>query len=1179
MNSPASSRFRTRFARTSPSGFRHAATESVLRGSRRISAVSLAVLIVFHVAPTFAQRDLKDIPKPDPKRELSELQLADGFEISLYASDPAIASPIQMNFDPQGRLWIASSSTYPHITPGHKADDKVLLLEDRDGDGVAERSTVFSRGLLIPTGIAPGDGGVYVANSTELIFLSDTDDDGVADRRRVVLSGFGTEDTHHILHTLRWGPDGMLYFNQSIYIHSHLETPWGVRRLNGGGVWQFRPESLELNVFVRGFVNPWGHAFDRWGQSFETDGAGGQGINYLLPGASYVTAVGATRFLSGLNPGSPKYCGAEIVDGRQLPDDWQGNILTADFRANRVCRFVLSDDGAGFAAQQMPDLVGSSNVAFRPVDIKQGPDGAIYIADWYNPIIQHGEVDFRDPRRDHVHGRIWRITRTDHPLVERPKLVSVSTSELLDRLKSPESWTRQQAKRVLRERGDEILPALTRWTLALDPAESGYEHHRLEALWTYQSLDIVEPALLESLLVAGDPRVRAAAVRVVKYWHPRLDNPLELLARAVDDDHPRVRLEAVRTLAVIQEPQSMEIALEALDRPVDQFLDYALWLTARELKRSWLPALEKGQFNLALNPEHLEFALRAVDSPAVVDPLLKLVAEGRIPPERQEAVLSLVASLGNAEQLASVLALVLDKDAPSDVQQRARLLNALVKAARTRGVQPSGDRHMVVELLSSDEPSLTAAAARAIGAWKLEDSRDALSRMALDGSLDLSLRRAAIDGLTWLGGSDARDTLVQLCQNDQDLDIRKLAVEHLTTLDIEVAARQAVDWLADAKTANPTNVVTAFLQRKGGPEALVEALSEKTLPADIVKLALRAVRSTARDHRALEEALARSGGLGSPATPPTAEEVKQLVSDVLARGDPSRGQQVFRRDDLACLKCHAIAGSGGRVGPDLSSIGASAQIDYLVESLLVPGKAVKEGYHSMIVETDEGRIVTGIPVRRDDQELVLRDAEDHETTIPTDSIEEESMGGSMMPVGLVESLTHAELVDLIRFLSVLGKPGDFAVANQPMVRTWRVLMASKENEHALRHGSFQMTATASASLSWRPAYSLVSGELPIDDLPRIKSRGDVPVIVAVQFKLVVSTPGKFALGFNMPDGLSLWVDGEPVAVAERVVLELQRGRHVVTLVVDVERRGDVALVCRLLAIPESPARVQRIGGK
>ncbi|MCA9057375.1 MAG: sorbosone dehydrogenase, partial [Planctomycetaceae bacterium] len=348
--------------------------------SLSLLAFSTAVLLP---SLTFAQRDLKEIPPPDPELERVTFQLPEGFEVNLFAADPTIAKPIQMNFDGQGRLWIASSETYPHIKPGEKPIDKILVLEDADADGRADKTTVFADGLLIPTGVLPGDGGCYVANSTELLHLADTDNDGKADKQRVVLSGFGTEDTHHLLHTLRWGVDGSLYMNQSIYIHSHVETPQGVKRLNGGGIWRFRPDTLQLDVFCRGFVNPWGHHQDQFGQSFATDGAYGEGINYVFPGAIYVTAPGEKRRLEGLNPGSPKHCGLEIVSGRHVPPEWVGNMLTNDFRAHRVCRFVVTEDGSGYASRQEVEVIKSTHVAFRPIDVKMGPDGAIYIADWY----------------------------------------------------------------------------------------------------------------------------------------------------------------------------------------------------------------------------------------------------------------------------------------------------------------------------------------------------------------------------------------------------------------------------------------------------------------------------------------------------------------------------------------------------------------------------------------------------------------------------------------------------------------------------------------------------------------------------------------------------------------------------------------------------------------------------
>src|SRR5262245_21543451 len=270
-----------------------------------------ALLFVLFLTPALAQRDAK-VPDADPEVERKSFKVADGFEVSLFAADPKLAKPIQMSFDAQGRLWVASSETYPQIKPGAKANDKILVLEDTRGVGKADKVTVFADGLLIPTGVEPGDGGAYVANSTDLLHLADTDGDGKADKRRIVLSGFGTEDTHHILHTLRWGHDGYLYFNQSVYIHSHVETPHGPRRLEAGGIWQLRPESLKLEVYVRGFWNTWGHHFDRWGQSFITDGAGGQGVAYGFPGAAYEQAKGMPRHLNGVNPGSPKYCGLEI---------------------------------------------------------------------------------------------------------------------------------------------------------------------------------------------------------------------------------------------------------------------------------------------------------------------------------------------------------------------------------------------------------------------------------------------------------------------------------------------------------------------------------------------------------------------------------------------------------------------------------------------------------------------------------------------------------------------------------------------------------------------------------------------------------------------------------------------------------------------------------------------------
>jgi putative heme-binding domain-containing protein len=1144
----------------------------------RLAALLLALLTA---GPALAQRNAK-VPDPDPELERKTFRLPEGFEANLFAADPLLAKPIQINFDPQGRLWVASSEAYPQIKPGQKQNDKILVLEDTDGDGKADRTTVFAEGLLIPTGLEPGDGGVYVGASTDLLHLADTDGDGKADRRRVILSGFGTEDTHHMIHTLRWGPDGLLYFNQSIYIHSHLETPWGVRRLNGGGIWQFRPASRRLDVFARGWINPWGHHFDRYGQSFVTDGAGGEGINYVVPGASYPTAVGARRVLHGLNPGSPKYCGAEILSGRHLPDDWQGNIITNDFRGHRVCRFVIREDGSGFAAQEKGELIKSAHPAFRPIDVKMGPDGAIYIADWYNPIIQHGEVDFRDPRRDKTHGRIWRITVKGQSLVPRPKLVGAKTTDLLEMLKVPEGWTRHQARRVLIERGPkEVLPALAAWVKSIGPGTKNREENLLEALWTYQALDTPEPGLLSTLLNAHEPRVRAAAVRVASAWHQRLRNPIALLAQRITDDHPRVRLEAVRALAEIPTPRAVELAMNALDRPTDKFLDYALWLTARELQPVWLAALQKGEISFGGNVRHLTFALQATGSSAAVRPLVDLVRSGKVPAEREETVLTLIATLGTSQDLALVFDLVLRNATPAG--RKAVLLDGLTRAARERNSRPAGDLGRLGGLLSSTDDAVRAGALRLAGLWRLGSLQPRVAETALAKDTPASVRQAAFDSLAALGDRPSVQALTQAAGAKFPLPVRGMAVAALATLDVTAAAGQAADLLATAPAeSDPTGLINAFLGQKKGTQSLAKALAGRKLQPDVAKVALRTARASGRDVKALTDALTAAGGLTNPVRTLTPRAMADLVAEVASKGDPARGEVVFRRKDQACLKCHAIAGAGGQVGPDLVSIGASAPVDYLIDSLLLPNKAVKEGYHSLTVTTKKGKIITGIKLRQAGGELVLRTAEDQETAVPLGDIDEQQNAGSLMPEGLTDPLTRGELVDLVRFLSELGKVGPYQVSKDRVVRRWQVLEPTREVRTALSRTGFNTVAVEGPWQTWSPAYSDVAGRLPLADVPATKLRRVLEkqeyAFGVARCQLEVTTPGKAKLVLNSAGGLRIWLGATPLEPNGELVLDLKPGLHTLTFGIDLGKRRE-PLRAELAEVTGSPAQVRAVGGK
>jgi putative heme-binding domain-containing protein len=1143
-----------------------------------------------------AQNDAK-VPDPDPELERKTFIVAPGFEVTLFAADPLLAKPIQMNFDPQGRLWIASSEVYPQIKPGEKANDKIIILEDTKSVGKADKTTVFADGLLIPTGLEPGDGGVYVANSTELVHLSASKPGEKADKRKVLLSGFGTEDTHHIIHTFRWGPDCRLYFNQSVYIHSHIETPNGVKRLNAGGIWRFNPDKCELDIFCRGWWNSWGHAFDKYGQSLVTDGAGGEGINHTFPGAYFPPAIGphSQRMLHGLNPGSPKYCSLEIISGRHFPQEWQGDLITNDFRGHRVCRFKLQDDGSTFAAREMTELIKSDHQAFRPIDVKMGPDGALYIADWYNPIIQHGEVDFRDPRRDKTHGRIWRVTAKGRPLVKRPKLVDATIPELLDQLKAPEQWTRQQARRVLKERGaKEVEPALDKWVRSLDSKDPEYEHLVVEALWLYEALGVV-PAwgsgtgllgqtmsnTLGAALRAKDFRVRAAAMRVVgTLAGERNGDPVDLLP-GLRDDNPRVRLEAIRALARFPSRNAAALAVMSLDKPMDRTLDYALWLTIRELEPYWLPEFQAGKLDFGGDAKKLAFALNAIGNKDTVKPVLALIEGGKLPKDNVHGMWLLLAQLGGPEELGKILTRATGADTIPE-SQRTELLRAVEEAVRLRKVAaPKNAAEVLARIAAAGEGGRTAF--RLTGLWKIDQLREGLVEHAAgDKKIPPADRAAAFEGLVLFGDEKARKRIMELCASGVDEHIRRPAITALVGLAPTDAAGHAALFLPGAKPDEElTELYAAFITRKGGATALAKALAGQKLPPDVAKLGLKAIRTSGQHADDLAAALTKAGDLAAAKKPPTADEVKALAVDALKTGDAARGEVIYRRKELQCLACHAYAGAGGQVGPDLTSIGASAQADYLVDSLLLPSKAIKENYDTTRVVTTDEKVIQGVKVSEANGVLILRTAEDKLVTIPVRDIAERTKSTkSLMPEGLTDSLTKQELADLVKYLTELGKVGgSYAPSKARVVRRWQVIDPTPANLNLARRTRIAAAADPDNPFTWSPVYSKVSGDLPLAELPKFTVWADNAAQSMIRFQLDVTTAGAAKLKFNSVAGLTVFLGNTPVDAKTEAVLDLKTGVQTVTILIDRSKRATEDVRIELDDVEKSPARVSVVGGK
>lgn len=525
-----------------------------------------------------------------PDEALESFTLPEGFEISLWASEQdfqELQNPVQFTFDGKGRMFLTTMPSYPMYLPGVPVDDKVLILEDTNADGKADSQKIFARGLHVPTGIELANGGAYVAQQPNLMFIKDNDGDDIADEYQLRLHGFDSADSHHSISAFELGPGGELYFQEGTFHHSQTETPHGAMRVANAAVFRYEPRSEKLDVFVSyNFANPWGHCFDKWGQNFVADASGG--ANYV--GAAFSGDVDHPRKHPGLKQFLVKQwrptCGCEIVSSRHFPEEMQGDYLLNNcIGFQGVLQYRFKDEGSGFFAEPVEPLLRSSDPNFRPVDLQFGPDGALYVLDWFNPLVGHMQHNLRDPNRDQSHGRVWKITYKGKDLLQAPKPALQSTTDLLDLLTTYEDRARFRARRELGARSTaEVVAAVDKKIATIQGESEADQHLLLELLWVKQHHDAVDSSLLDRVLAATDARARAAAVRVLCYWRDRIEEPLAKLQAAIHDEHPRVRLEAVRALSFFDSQQAMDIAVESLIYDQDVYLEYALKETMETLQ-------------------------------------------------------------------------------------------------------------------------------------------------------------------------------------------------------------------------------------------------------------------------------------------------------------------------------------------------------------------------------------------------------------------------------------------------------------------------------------------------------------------------------------------------------------------------------------------------------------------
>jgi len=550
-----------------------------------------------------------------PAEELKAFKIDPRFEVNCFASEEdfpdLFVKPIAIRFDAQGRLWVSTSTTYPQIVPGAEPEDKILILEDTNGDGKADTCKVWADKLHIPLSFEFGNGGVFVSDQPHLTFLKDTDGDGKAEHREKLLTGFGTEDSHHALHDFVWSPEGDLIFRESIFHHSQVETPFGPVRARESSFFRYTPATGKLLAFG-GYLstNPWGITFDDWGFHVGSHPVFASAVHALnapypdihVPAGNYFPAYSGT-------------CGQEFLTSSHWPKDLRDkkHFMRVRYKpTNEVELHEWVEHDTHFEEKKVGIVFQSTNLSFIPVDIQQGPDGAMYIADWYNPVKGHMQYSLRDTRRDKKSGRIWRVTAKDQKLEAAPKIAGASIPELLELLKSENYRTRYRAKVELRERDKAAVTGAISgwgdWAKKLDKADRNYWHHLTEYMWLHHAVRDSHPIVPLHLLDHVNPKTRAAAIRQLRFAQS-YDDGVFNLKRGANDPRGLVRLEAAIAASYIGTPEALEAALDLLKHPMDSYLTYAL---RTSLDSHTLQPLWKG--NAAFMQKHPELAKFLEDS-------------------------------------------------------------------------------------------------------------------------------------------------------------------------------------------------------------------------------------------------------------------------------------------------------------------------------------------------------------------------------------------------------------------------------------------------------------------------------------------------------------------------------------------------------------------------------------
>jgi putative heme-binding domain-containing protein len=973
-----------------------------------------------------------------PADEAKKFILPEGFVAELVASEPDIKKPMNLAFDDQGRLWVTDSVEYPFpVQPGKKGRDTVKVLEDFAPNGRARKITTFAGGLNIPIGVLPLPGknprDALVYSIPNIYRMRDTTGKGSADRREVLYGPYEHRDTHGMTSAFTPGFDGWIYACHGYANRSTIKGKAGpALTMHSGNTYRMRSDGSRLERYTWGQVNPFGLCFDPWGNLYSAD-CHSQPIYQLLRGG-YYPSFGKPDDGLGFAPemivnyrGSTAIAGIVWYAADHFPAAYQGSAFVGDVMTNQIVHFKLTWTGSTPRATQKV-LLQSKDQWFRPVDLKLGPDGALYVADFYNRIIGHYEVPLKHPGRDRERGRIWRIVYKGSPKRERGKQhgtpaprsdwTKASVKELAGDLGHPNLSVRMQATWQLVKRGkDSIKPVQT----VLNNSD-GHAASRAHALWVLERLGALADADLVKAARDRDELVRVHVQRVLSERDKFGQKLRDLALAGLKDASPHVQRAAADALG--QHPDAENIRpLRALQNraPVaDTHLVHVVRMALRNQLRpaaSW-KTVESGKWDEKDRRALADVAL-GVHTPEAAHFLTEHLVAHSYPQGRLEEFVRHVARYGEADDTKALLAWA-RKASKGRPREQGGLLRAIYRGTQERGAAlPDGARQWAAELT---ERLLTARGddelrlgAELVAALRLTAEEGKVARLATGAKTSTAVRIAALNALAALDAGKHSGTLGKvLADSTAPLQVREHAAGLLAQANRPETRAALLAALQAAPSRLQNTIAAGLVLRREGAEQLLAAVQSGKASARLLTEKGVEVRLLFSGIADIKKKLAKlTAGL------PAADAKLDRLIEARRKGyraaktDVVKGAALFEKH---CAICHQVAGKGAKVGPQLDGIGLRG-LERLLEDVLDPNRNVDQAFRLTEITTTRGKVIPGLLLREEGAVLVLADNQGKEVRVPVKDVEKRSTSQmSPMPANFAEQVSEADFYNLMAYL-------------------------------------------------------------------------------------------------------------------------------------------------------------------